>query len=105
MRDFTPTDKDKRIEELEKENAELKARLQKKINTTTVSDYPYSALKLEEAKEIIEDFMITETGGIGYSELYDKAEQFLNGDGCPDVLCEDCTKEDCGVKKLGLIEK
>jgi len=41
------------IERLEKENAELKARLQKKTNTTTVSDYPYSALKLEEAKEII----------------------------------------------------
>ena len=41
------------IERLEQENAELKARLQKKTNTTTVSDYPYSALKLEEAKEII----------------------------------------------------
>ena len=41
-------------EELKKENTELKARLQKKINTTTVSDYPYSALKLEEAKEILQ---------------------------------------------------
>lgn len=22
---------------------------------------------------------------------------------CPDVLCEDCTKEDCNIKKLGLV--
>ncbi len=33
--------------------------------------------QITKAKEIIEDFMITETGGTGYSELYDKAEQFL----------------------------
>ena len=33
--------------------------------------------KLTKAKEIIEEFMITETCGIGYSELYDKAEVFL----------------------------
>lgn len=28
-----------------------------------------------------------------------QAEQFLNGNGCPDVLCEDCTK-DCEMKKI-----
>ena len=22
---------------------------------------------------------------------------------CPDVLCEDCTKEDCNIRKLGLV--
>lgn len=45
-------------QKLEKENAELKEKQQKKINTTTVSDYPYSALKLEEAKEIIKAFLL-----------------------------------------------
>ena len=33
--------------------------------------------QLEQAKKIIEEFMITETCGVGYNELYDKAEQFL----------------------------
>ena len=45
------------MQQLEKENAELKAQLQKKVNTTTVSDYPYSALKLEQAKEIIREYV------------------------------------------------
>ena len=33
--------------------------------------------RLKKAREIIEEFMITETGEIGYSKLYDKAERFL----------------------------
>ena len=24
---------------------------------------------------------------------------------CPDCFCEDCTKENCGIKKLGLVRK
>lgn len=74
--------REKRIEELEEENAELKARLQKKINTTTVSDYPYSALKLEEAKELLNEFMriskaSDEDFEHDYSELIGETEQFL----------------------------
>ena len=67
------------LKSLEKENAELKAQLQKKINTTTVSDYPYSALKLEESKDLIEN-IIRVTWGEGWNYSLDwkvKAEQFL----------------------------
>lgn len=67
---------------LTEENAELKARLQKKINTTTVSDYPYSALKLEEAKELLNEFMriskaSDEDFEHDYSELIGETEQFI----------------------------
>lgn len=67
---------------LTEENAELKARLQKKINTTTVSDYPYSALKLEEAKELLNEFMriskaSDEDFEHDYSELIRETEQFI----------------------------
>lgn len=67
------------IAALKQENAELKAQTQKKINTTTVSDYPYSALKLEEAKELIEN-IIRVTWGEGWNYSLDwkvKAEQFI----------------------------
>ena len=67
------------VRKLEEENAELNERLQKKINTTTVSDYPYSALKLEEAKEIIEELYdkIPASHSDYYKEVMEKAEQFL----------------------------
>ena len=69
--------KRKQIEELEQENVELKEQLQKKINITTVSDYPYSALKLEEAKDIIKGFIDAEYGSVQYYDLLNKAEAFL----------------------------
>ena len=62
-------EKDKQIEELNKTNTETLSELNH-INGDLI-------IKLEKAKEIIEEFMITETCGVGYSELYDKAEQFL----------------------------
>ena len=75
------------IKELEKENAELQERLQKKINTTTVSDYPYSALKLEEAKGIIKKLLEEEKNNMywemdgsdksSYYKVRKQAEQFL----------------------------
>ena len=40
-----------------------------------------------------------------WNKLCEEAEQFLNNDGCPDVLCEDCTKKDCGTRQLGLVGK
>ena len=67
----------KRIADLEKENKELKTRLRKKINVTTVSDYPYSALKLEEAKEIIREFVDNVERYSINNEILDRAEQFL----------------------------
>lgn len=67
--------KDKENLRLKQENKELKAQLQKKINTTTVSDYPYSALKLEEAKELLkrcfENYIYLEP-------LRSEIEQFLD---------------------------
>ena len=74
--------REKRIEELKQENTELRVKLQKKINTTTVSDYPYSALKLEEAKGIIERLLKTfvdfQTIGVLYNtDILKEAEQFL----------------------------
>ena len=70
------------VRKLEEENAELKERLQKKNNTTTVSDYPYSALKLEEAKKLLNEFMriseaCTEEFEPEYTELIRETENFL----------------------------
>lgn len=64
--------------------------------------------KLKQGKEIIREFMrITEmVEGFepDYSELIAKTEAFLKkDDNCPDVLCEDCTKTDCNIRKLGLV--
>ena len=76
--------------------------------------------KLTEAKEIMNIAIkgIKYWGIVGGTErpfekqaeklfnlFLDKAEQFLKNDGCPDVMCEDCTKEDCGIKQLGLVGK
>lgn len=37
-------------------------------------------------------------------EVQAKAEAFLKkDDNCPDMLCEDCTKTDCNIRKLGLV--
>lgn len=35
--------------------------------------------------------------------LSGEAEPLLDDSGCPDVFCEDCTKKDCELKKLGLV--
>ena len=108
-----------KITDLEKENAELKENyrkrgdiiisLERQIRLNIHSD------KLTKAKEIIKTVLDKwkEERWILQSEkevkqiekLMKQAEQFLNGDGCPDTLCEDCTKEDCTVRKLGLVEK
>ena len=71
----------KRIADLEKENAELKTRLRKKINITTVSDYPYSALKLEEAKELLKKWVEhfkPKLEGYPITPIQEQTEQFLN---------------------------
>ncbi len=60
--------------------------------------------QLTNAKEIIKDLLsFVDSLGNYSGGIFTKAEQFLNGEGCPDCLCEDCTK-DCGIKKLGLVE-
>lgn len=94
-----------KIADLEKENAELKT--EKGCETCTKFD----EVNLTKAKEIIKSLLgclrqdTNDPQTNYYVCLYmTEAEQFLKEDGCPDVMCEDCTKEDCGIKKLGLVE-
>ena len=104
----------KHLAELEKENAELKERLKEHETIgnaqfwENVWSWKSKAEQLTKAKEIIRDFISV---AIDYIDKEDKnysyiaeAEQFLKNDGCPNVMCEDCTKEDCGVRQLGLVE-
>lgn len=93
------------VKKLEKEIAELKS--EKGCESCTKFD----EVNLTKAKEIIKsllDCLRQDTNDPQtnyYVCLYmTEAEQFLKEDGCPDVMCEDCTKEDCGIKKLGLVE-
>ena len=37
------------------------------------------------------------------ARLLKEWEKEVYHEGCPDVLCEDCTEEDCTVRKLGLV--
>ena len=79
--------------DLEKENAELKDQLTK-------------------AKELLERLLITSCNSDVLNLLPNcsevlrvrvEAEQFINNEGCPNCFCEDCTKEDCNIRKLGLV--
>lgn len=60
--------------------------------------------QLTKAKEIIK-LLLWDLRNKEFVPLIDvnRAEQFINGESCPDCLCKDCTK-DCGIKKLGLVE-
>lgn len=94
--------------DLEKENAELKARLIA-INLLTPELQKASNLRkqqLSNAKELLKkwvELFKSKGGNIPPTPIQVETEQFLNGEGCPDCFCEDCTK-DCGIKKLGLVE-
>lgn len=111
----------KRNEVLEKENAEL---VQENNNLVTVIEKskswgisPLNGLiiknlddQLTKAKDIltkilqrIPDFKANSIKDLSLLNALCEAEQFINGEGCPDCFCEDCTK-DCEIKKLGLVE-
>ena len=102
--------RENRIEELEKENAELK----EQCLILADCDTYYSTCKnenvemkkqLAKAKELLRKFLDSKSIDercVAESE----AEHFLNSEAkesCPDCFCEDCTKEDCETKKLGLV--
>ena len=143
-----------KIKELEKENAELKAQIEKmkkKLNEDDIciEDLELSNIdlqkELEQAKEIIKTFLqlrnaevldcckdkecpcenpLCETinkqaeqflreididnaiqqanEGLNLDKIADEVKQDLN-EGCPDILCENCSKEDCTVRKFGLV--
>ena len=127
----------KNIEELEKEDAELRRNefnarscleLQQSQDKAILN---YMGEQLTKATELLKEAQ-------GYienedDELYDKIEQLLREiaidndiqaakeglnpliidypqqvkddlkDSCPNILCEDCTRENCTVRKLGLV--
>ena len=87
------------------ENIELKEKLGKCAKMPVL--YCLGAKEtITKAKEIIKELLDSCFGYNSKTVNYvvkAKAEQFLKGDGCPDCLCEDCTK-DCEIKKLGLVE-
>ena len=63
-------------------------------------------IQLSKAKELLKEFIFllhNPRTALDTKTVINKAEQFLNGEGCPDCLCKDCTK-DCGIKKFGLVE-
>lgn len=95
--DFQEIYSEEDIEVLEKENAELKEQLIK-------------------AKELLNGCIFKARGNVNpsWSELITDIEQLLReidvdnviqeiDKGCHDVLCEECMKEDCTVRKLGLV--
>ena len=67
----------------------------------------YYEHQLTKAKELLAkwvELFKPKGGNIPPTPIQVDTEQFLKNDGCPDVMCEDCTKEDCGVRQLGLVE-
>lgn len=100
-------DRDVEFDNLQKENADLKAKYDTCLreNTGLKIHSAYVEKKLANAKEIIK-LLLWDLRNRSYEPVKDieRAEQFLKNDGCPDVMCEDCTKEDCGVRQLGLVE-
>ena len=87
-----------------KQNAELKDKLEILISVGNTCTKGLDK-QLTKAKEILRKFLdaksIEETC-VAESE----ADKFLNSEAkesCPDWFCEDCTKEDCEIKELGLV--
>lgn len=94
------------IEVLEEENKKLKS--EKGCETCTKFD----EVKLTKAKKHIQNILGLLPEEVLHHDYYrrtyvEPAERFLreedSKEGCPDILCEDCTKEDCSVRKLGLV--
>lgn len=105
--EFHISDK-KRIAKLEKENAQLRLKLdalEGQIPWQDIKDKSEVIGKLTKAKELLRKFLDSKNIDercVAESE----AEHFLKSEAkesCPDCFCEDCVKEDCEVKKLGLV--
>lgn len=101
--------RENRIEELEKENAQLRLKcdaLEGQTPWQDLKDKSEAIGKLTKAKELLRKFLDSksiEERCVAESE----AEQFLTSEAkesCPDCFCENCTKEGCETKKLGLVQ-
>lgn len=95
-----------RIEELEKENTQLRLKLDALEGQTPwqdIKDKSEVIGQLTKAKELLRKFLDSksiEEKCVAESE----ADKFLNSEAkesCPDCFCENCTKEDYEIKELG----
>lgn len=77
------------VQKLEKENAELKDQL------TKAKDLLLRFIELKN-KPCASGHSINM---LLYENICAETEQFLNGEGCPDCFCEDCSK-DCDIDNL-----
>ena len=92
--------RNKRIDELQKENAELK-KLKRECETSLCrAEYQYNYEQLTKAKEIISEFVEWATwqgsNCPSFKSIQDKAEQFLKGEITTEQSneCHDCAKFD-----------
>ncbi len=100
----------KYIADLEKENAELKA-VERMALYSKMSDQLTKAIDIIKDQNELLDRVLdgAETLSDFAQNILHKTEQFLRevnqdlNESCPDTFCEDCMKEDCTVRKLGLI--
>ena len=106
-RKFAMAMSEKVEKQLREENAELKETVIKMNNVITET---FS--NLSKAKELLERLLITSCNSDVLNLLPNcsevlrvrvEAEQFINNEGCPNCFCEDCTKEDCNIRKLRLV--
>lgn len=100
-------------EKLQKENAELKERNRELDTMLTGQSLLSNGLEeqLTKAKELIEKllnaFASNDFFEEGELDAMAEAEQFLNGEKvipCSYISCRNCDREDCEIKKLGLVE-
>lgn len=115
-RKFAMAISEKVEKQLREENAELKAKWLQATDEGTSWAHRKSLERenrklkdqLTKAKNLLAkwvELFKPKVGNIPPTPIQVETEQFLNDEGCPDVMCEDCTKE-CGMKKLGLeVEK
>ena len=105
--EFHISDKEK-IAKLEKENTQLRLKLdalEGQIPWQDIKDKSEVIGKLTKAKELLRKFLDSKSID-ERCVVESEAEHFLNSEAkesCPDCFCENCTKEDCEIKKLGLV--
>lgn len=100
--------------QLKEEIAVLRKEWQEQVQKATDEGYARTlqTIQLTKAKELLERLLITSCNSDVLNLLPNcsevlrvrvEAEQFINNEGCPNCFCEDCTKEDCNIRKLGLV--
>ena len=112
--------REKQIEELETrctelflQNNEFAERFEKSIEIikgllSCCRNYPQeNAEKIKQAEQFLRETDIDNAiqkvnEGLNLDKIAEEVKQDLD-EGCPNILCEDCTREKCTVRKLGLV--